>query len=378
MLTTYAVAVNSVLGNGKEHIVLDQEISMTKTIHPVLLVGSVPLACSRDVFDAVGEHLGPLAACVPDGETGERLSWVSWLRSYVATLDGIELLPETELGGSKSRSIMCLRLREGFRAHDLKLRPLGYTKHAVASYADFKASRAAGKIPEGTRFQVSIPSPLIMACTVRGPNEEILSAFEQAVIEEIAEIAEHIPHEDLAIQLDVVEPLAEEFRLRPEAGKPMLNDMNLWFTSDQATDSAARVCNTLPADAQVGIHLCYGDPGGSHLIEPLDASVLRDFANALSEKITRPLNWIHMPIPIERDDDAYFAPLAGLRLQPQTQLYLGLVHQEDGVDGARGRMNAARRYVSSFGVATECGLGRLPKEIIPDLLDLHREVAELA
>jgi hypothetical protein len=27
--------------------------------------------------------------------------------------------------------------------------------------------------------------------------------------------------------------------------------------------------------------------------------------------------------------DAYFAPLAGLKLRPETELYLGLVHRDD-------------------------------------------------
>ena len=85
-----------------------------------------------------------------------------------------------------------------------------------------------------------------------------------------------------------------------------------------------------------------------------------------------------MPVPRERDDDPYFAPLQNLAQQDGTELYLGLVHLSDGIDGARRRMAAAGRFVTDYGIATECGLGRRPAETIPALLALHRDVAALS
>ena len=63
----------------------------------------------------------------------------------------------------------------------------------------------------------------------------------------------------------------------------------------------------------------------------------------------------------------------GVELDRGTELYLGLVRRTDGVSGTVRGMAAAKRTVSEFGVATECGLGRRPPETIPALLDLHRE-----
>ena len=82
-----------------------------------------------------------------------------------------------------------------------------------------------------------------------------------------------------------------------------------------------------------------------------------------------------MPVPKERDDDAYFAPLAGLALKPGCELYLGLLHRTGGIDGTRRRIAAAEKAVSDFGIATECGFGRRPAETIPALLRQHAEVA---
>ena len=36
-----------------------------------------------------------------------------------------------------------------------------------------------------------------------------------------------------------------------------------------------------------------------------------EFANALAKAVEHPLAFVHMPVPIERDDDAFFKPFAG-------------------------------------------------------------------
>ena len=81
-----------------------------------------------------------------------------------------------------------------------------------------------------------------------------------------------------------------------------------------------------------------------------------------------------MPVPIDRDDDAYFAPLEGLALHPETKLFLGLVHHHDGLEGAQRRVAAASQFVRGFGVATECGMVNKPVDAIPDLLRLQRDI----
>jgi hypothetical protein len=86
---------------------------------------------------------------------------------------------------------------------------------------------------------------------------------------------------------------------------------------------------------------------------------------------------IHMPVPRNRTDDAYFAPLRNLILQPQTELCLGVVHYTDGVRGTRERLAVARKYAPQFAIATECGFGRRDPSTIPELLRIHAAVAEL-
>jgi hypothetical protein len=79
---------------------------------------------------------------------------------------------------------------------------------------------------------------------------------------------------------------------------------------------------------------------------------------------------LHLPVPKDRTDDAYFAPLKGLQLAAGTQLYLGLLHEDDEA-GDKTRAAAARRSVADFGVATECGWGRKDPARVPGLIATH-------
>src|SRR5262249_59474800 len=112
-----------------------------------------------------------------------------------------------------------------------------------------------------------------------------------------------------------------------------------------------------------------------HFKEPADTRKLVDVANVLAGSLGRPLNWIHLPVPRNGVDEAYYAPLGELRLRAETELYLGLVHHTDGVEGTRRRIDVAGRFASGFGIATECGWGRRAPATIPELLRIHRELS---
>jgi hypothetical protein len=70
-------------------------------------------------------------------------------------------------------------------------------------------------------------------------------------------------------------------------------------------------------------------------------------------------------------EDAFYAPLRRLAVG-DARIYLGLIDMVDGVEGARRRIEIARKYLPDFGVATQCGWGRrTPSEKLDGLLDLH-------
>jgi hypothetical protein len=82
-----------------------------------------------------------------------------------------------------------------------------------------------------------------------------------------------------------------------------------------------------------------------------------------------------MPVPRDRTDEPYFEPLKKLKLRPETELCLGLVHYTDGVEGTRKRLATAEKFVRDFSIGTECGFGRRDHATIPELLRIHAQVS---
>jgi hypothetical protein len=271
-----------------------------------------------------------------------------------------------------------VRIAEGVDPADLALAPLGYAEAATESWEVFRALRDEGVIAPGTRFQVSLPTPaaVVAAFVVPEDRERFEPVYRDALYGELDRIAAVVPHDSLAIQWDT----AVEFGFIEHAGygtraegayTPWWDDV--WAgVIERALDQAARV----PADVEVGFHLCYGDVAEKHFVEPRDTANLARLAQAIVDGAERPIAWLHLPVPIERDDDAYFAPLDGLRLPAGTELYLGLVHREDGVPGAARRIATALRHTGRFGVATECGCGRAPADQTVPLIRIHADVTE--
>src|SRR5882757_8004838 len=330
----------------------EETMTPTKPPQTVHLVGSIGLDTVDEVFGTVGPLLGPYLRRIPDGEVGGRRMWITW---QYAVLRGNPLLRPDPSGAVRpTNRFPLLTLAEGADPAAIRFGELGYAREARASHLDFLAAQQRGVLPAGIRFQVCLPTPfaVVGSVVIADALPAVEAAYERAMIAEVTALCGHIPHRDLCIQWDVC------------------NEMVIW--DGQRTDAVpfpdvsraallermARICAAVPADVELGLHLCYGDFGGRHFVEPRDASAVVELANALAQTIVHKLAYIHMPVPIERSDDAFHCPFGALALPPGTELYLGVVHAKDGVAGTEARIAAARRYAPSFGIATECGMAR--------------------
>jgi len=335
----------------------------------VHLVGSIGLDTVEDVFHEVGTLLGPHLRRIPDGEVGGRRLWISW--QYPLLRSSTFLRPDPSGAVRPTNRFPLLTLAEGVAAEEVRFGELGYAREARASYLDFLAARENGELPKGVRFQVCLPTPFAVVGSVVVPEalRAVEAAYERAMLAEVKSICRHILHDDLCIQWD------------------LCNEMIVW--DGQRTDAVPfadepretllarmqRLCADIPADVELGLHLCYGDFAGRHFVEPKDAARMVEFANALATAIPHRLAYVHMPVPIDRDDDAFHRPFGSLALAPGTELFLGVVHAADGVAGAKRRIAAARRHVAKFGIATECGMARArSQDTVRRLLQTHADL----
>ncbi len=333
------------------------------------LVGSVPLSSAEEVFRTASGILGGRLRRIPDGETGVRSHWIGWQYAVFQSHPAFERLPldpieETLPAEMRSRHFA---LRPGAPPELLTFENLGYADAALNSYAAFARLKGQGLISAHCRFQVSLPTPLapVANFVVLPEQAAVLPAYQARLLAEVAAIVAAIPRDQLAIQWDV----AVEFGV-------LEGVWSIGFTDARATMLRwlVELGQHLPSDVELGYHLCYGDMGHKHFKEPEDTATLAEVANTISAGVRRPIDWIHMPVPRKRSDAAYFAPLATLQLHPETELYLGLVHYSDGVEGTRRRITAARRVVPHFGVATECGMARRSRETVVELLRTHNAI----
>jgi hypothetical protein len=336
----------------------------------VHLVGSVPLADRDAVFHTVAATVGPRLKRYSDGETGPRADWVQWQRHLVVdnpdfTLtSGQTLVIEHEHRASRPY----YTLAAGVDPASVVFPAVGYAEHARASYTGFRTLRDAGVIPARARFLVAIPTPLaFLQVFIAAPDRAALApAYERSLLAEVAAITAAIPAEDLAIQWDSV----FEILVIEGARETHIDD-----SKEAMLARLQRLGEAVPPGVDLGYHFCYGDMGHRHSLEPPDMSVMVEVTSALGARLKRAIDYVHMPVPRDRSDDAYFAPLEKLALDAQTELYLGLVHMTDGEAGGRRRIAAAERVRSGFGIGTECGFGRRPPETIVPLLELHRRLA---
>jgi hypothetical protein len=345
---------------------IDETTSATQHLpRGVHLVGSVPLRDAEDVFRAATSILGGRLRRIPDGETGERINWIGWQARFIGSNPHFEMMPPNP---TDYAPLPHFKLRSPLSSSEITFEQLGYADAAKASYTVFSQLKQAGLIPASTRFQVSLPTPLapVVAFIVPRDQAVVEPAYEAAMFAELDQFAAAIPHHELAIQWDV----AVEFGILERAMASSYEE-----AKRGVVERLVRLGHRVPADIELGYHLCYGDAGHKHFIEPEDASKLVEVAHAISAGVGRLINWIHMPVPRNRTDDAYFSPVHHLELHPETELYLGLVHFTDGVEGTRRRVAAAQKVVADFGVATECGMGRRNAATIPELLRIHSEVA---
>src|SRR5262245_9790861 len=227
----------------------------------VHLVGSIGLDSVDEVFRTVGRTCGNRLSRVPDGEPGPRRLWVSF--QYPLLRSSPYLRPDPSGAVRKTNKFPLLCLAEGMDPDEVSFGELGYAREARASYLDFCAARDRGELPRHVRFQVCLPTPMgvIYAfCTARDIIA-IEPAYARSMFSEVEAICRAIPHRDLCIQWD----FCHEMLIidgQPQDQFPLVK-----ASTPEIMSRMARICDAVPADVELGIHLCYGDFGAHHIIE---------------------------------------------------------------------------------------------------------------
>ena len=345
---------------------------MANTGRDIFFVGTIPLEHEVDVFKALAELGGQRLQRIPDGELGNRKMWVIGQYPILASCRALEPGEYPQDGLTRRTCYQIpVRLRRGAKDSDIIFDDLGYWRHAVASYSLFKKMKEAGKLPKHLRLQVNLPTPSdVMPMVEPGTRPAAEEAYKQAMLRELKRIQEDIPHDQLSITWDVVQGVLVWEDPSNKYVTQYFGDAKLGYLS-----RLVELGEAVAKDVELGYHLCYGSQDHKHAVEPRDLSACVDLINAIAAELDRKIAYVHMPVPRDRSDDAYFEPLKRLDTKGVDDVYLGLVHYTDGVDGACNRIKIAEKYLPSFGIATECGFGRRPShQDVHKLIELHGQV----
>ncbi|MFM9970159.1 MAG: hypothetical protein ACKVQK_17350 [Burkholderiales bacterium] len=344
----------------------------------LLLVGSIPFDTAEEVMCTFGGPLGPYLPAMPDGEIGERRSWVNRFCYLVyaghkdletlhrpPAIDGVEqLLPVKREDSWKFRVRPDVK-EVRFGLPGLRL---GYARDATASYFVFKTLRDKGVFPRDMRFQISIPMVNSVVRTLYFPEpgdiDKIRPGFEAALAEELAVIVRRIPAQDLAIQWDCAWETAAVY-----GGKGMPESESKIETH---TAPITRLTALLPRGVALGIHFCFGTFGGWPSFTPPDFGRAVELINASVAAAGRKVDWVHIPT-LDRADPAHYAPFKDLQMG-DTRIYLGMIHSMGTL--AR-RVEVAHSVIPDFGLAAYCGFGRTPPEQLPQILGDHLKAVEI-
>jgi hypothetical protein len=348
----------------------------------LLFVGSVPLDTPEEVMTALAREFRGEIPALPDGETGERKSWVNRLGYQVFNghqdletirrpkpVNGVEQMLPRDRGDSWQFKVRpgVERVRFGNPGYRL-----GYAKDATNSYFVFKTLREKGMIPEGVRFQVSIPNVNSVVRPLYFPDladlARVRPGYEDALAAELEAMLKQIPPRDLAIQWDMAAEVQAVYGtqdyLRDAPGEHEI-----------ATNVAPlrRLSALLPDEVGLGFHFCFGTFGGWPRFEPDELGRLVDLANAAVAATERRVDWVHIPM-LDRAEDRFYSALAKLDVKG-ARVFLGMIHSMPSFPQ---RLAAARKILPDFGLAAYCGFGRIAPERLPGIFRDHHRALELA
>jgi hypothetical protein len=328
--------------------------------------GGVNLPDTETVLRTLVDRVPRGVRRLPDGEPGERAGWIGYQVPRLLATPGLERVEAQGDEGPYGRG-PAVRLPTGTDADAIEWPDLGYATEYARSYATFRRLRDEGVVPPGVRFQVEYPTPVAVGALVDPDGRDrFVRSYGRALTADLDRLLGEIPHDDVAVQWDA-------------AIETVIVDRQPDTLTAMAGQLAALI-DHVPDAAPAGLHLCYGDAGHVHMIEPESLAPQVALANAIAER-TAPA-WVSFTVPQYRDDEKFFAPLAELRTAPTTELYLALVpyHPDRQADGTTDRQVAlVDRFLPAgraWGICTECGMARAERADVPRLLDLHREILD--
>ena len=219
---------------------------------------------------------------------------------------------------------------------------------ALDDFRHFWLARLEGLIPPDLRYTVALPTAHTLLCA-SGQGEDMaqLAVYEMRVVAALQSLLATVPPEHLAIQWDA----PAEMRVWETRGRDLTAPRGL---PERLLESFVTLWAAVPDSADIGLHLCHAPAGAMGSVNPTHIGQAVRLVGAVIASTERQPQFVHLPVPPERDDSVYFEDLIHLALWPSLEVHLGLVQESDTPDDVAARLSAAREVLPYAAASADC------------------------
>ncbi len=245
----------------------------------------------------------------------------------------------------------------------LPTRENGLGSGATSAFRSFQRMKDDGLLPREARMSVASWAPFYGSAVDTKLTERQIDDLAAEITEFFSSHSGQAS--DLGVQINI--PFADLAEIVDETDR--------CTAAERLRKDVIRLVDAVPFDAAAILHFSCRD-GAKFKIESSHIAAMAELATSILEATTRPVELIHVPVPLKVPEETFLSPLRKFLLTDSTRLCLGLVHLSDGFDGAMRRVELARHHASGFAVAARSGFASRAPESLPEFLQLHARVAD--
>jgi hypothetical protein len=318
---------------------------------------------------------------VTDGEQGERTNFTAFQWKLIGQVHPLVAQPFPPIDYKElTEEDKSYIQSPGFAKFDTK-----YDEYALQGWEIFQKLQKSGIIEPETKFQVCIPTPanVVGPFTKAAFQPAFHPVYMQGLKDAITSVANKIENSRLAIQIDVALELAYlcgiSGYMPNEPGYLNIHDPE--NALEVIATDIVELVKTVPQTVDVGLHFCWGNLGNQRFITPGDSAQIARLGRVLLDRISRPLAWIHFPIPAVCEVKPYLAPLKADVLPKlkvnRTEFFVGAIYPPDATKSLE-HWKEAKAELEGYkvGISTECGLGRSKAEDLQNFFGVLEKIGQ--
>ena len=251
---------------------------MPRDVH---LVGSVPWRTRGAVFETVSAALGPRLKRIPDGETGERADWITWLEPVFAEQPGAGEVGRVVPAACHGNAAHPLPPQAGRMPAGRALRQPVLRRHRASLIPDFarlkRDRQDPARLPLPDRSGAGPFGDLAFSCRTICMRRSTRSTTKRS-----------------SARSTRSRRRCRTTRSRSSSTSHPRCSRGSNATTSRATAEQGRdagdlrrilidLANHVPADIELLFHFCYGDFNHKHVVEPTDMADMVEMANRLAD-----------------------------------------------------------------------------------------------